>query len=129
MLTFAKAKELCGSRNTGKSHAQIFCGTCTSLCSNTHACLCCDIREGMKRFCAQGASMAIEVPLPHPGTYAVQLFFSELYFSAAGQRMFDVDIADLPALNCFDVFQSAGGYDHGIIITVMVEPTDKHSMP
>lgn len=66
--------------------------------------------------------MAMEVPLPHPGTYAVQLFFSELYFRAAGQRLFDVDIADLPALNCFDVFQAAGGSDHGTIITILVGP-------
>ena len=66
--------------------------------------------------------MALDVPLPHPGTYAVQLFFSELYFSAAGQRVFDVDIADLPALNCFDVFQAAGGYDHGVVITILVHP-------
>ena len=70
--------------------------------------------------------MAVDVPLPHPGTYAVQLFFSELYFDAAGQRVFDVDIADLPALNCFDVFQAAGGYDHGIAITIMVHPLVKY---
>ena len=70
--------------------------------------------------------MAMDVPLPHPGTYAVQLFFSELYFHAVGQRLFDVDIADLPALSCFDVFQAAGGHDHGAIITVLVGPPAKH---
>lgn len=70
----------------------------------------------------QGPSMAAAFPVPAPGQYAVQLFFSELYFQSAGQRIFDLDIAGLPALSCFDIFLAAGGPDRGIVATFLVRP-------
>ena len=66
--------------------------------------------------------MAAAIPVPAPGQYAVQLFFSELYFQSAGQRVFDLDIAGLPALSCFDIFYAAGGPDRGIVATFLVRP-------
>ena len=70
----------------------------------------------------QGPSMAAVVPVPAPGPYAVQLFFSEIYFRSDGQRVFDMDIAGLPALSCFDVYYAAGGLDHGLVATFLVRP-------
>ncbi|KAK9838490.1 hypothetical protein WJX81_002661 [Elliptochloris bilobata] len=67
----------------------------------------------------QGTVMAAAIPVPTPGQYAVQLYFSELYFQAAGQRLFDVDVAGLPALSCFDIFREAGGFDHGTVVTFL----------
>ena len=67
--------------------------------------------------------MAAAVPVPAPGPYAVQLFFSELYFQSAGQRVFDVDIANQPALSCFDVYLAAGGLDYGMVTTFLVRPS------
>ena len=66
--------------------------------------------------------MAAAVPVPAPGQYAVQLFFSELYFQSAGQRVFDMDIDGLPALSCFDIFHAAGGPDRGVVATFLVRP-------
>jgi hypothetical protein len=43
------------------------------------------------------------------GTYTVTLKLAELYFSAAGARVFSVVINNQPALTNFDIFAQAGG--------------------
>lgn len=46
-----------------------------------------------------------------PGTYTVTLKFAELYWTAAGKRVFNVAIGGTPALSNFDVWAAAGGKD------------------
>jgi len=55
--------------------------------------------------------------IPHlaPGTnYNVQLDFVETYWTAAGQRLFNVFINGAPVLNNFDIFTTAGGQNKAI---------------
>ena len=56
------------------------------------------------------------------GTYNVTLKFAEIYFTAAGQRSFHVDINGVRKLTDLDVFQAAGGankaFDQTFPITV-----------
>ena len=51
-----------------------------------------------------------------PGaTYAVRLHFAEIYWSAAGQRVFNVAINGSPVLSNFDIFATAGGKDIAVV--------------
>jgi hypothetical protein len=52
------------------------------------------------------------VPLPD-GDYTVNLYFDELFFSAAGARIFDVEIEDTLVLDDFDTFATYGN-DTGV---------------
>ena len=42
------------------------------------------------------------------GTYTVTLKFAEIYFTAAGQRVFNVNINGQSVLSNFDIFAQAG---------------------
>jgi hypothetical protein len=42
------------------------------------------------------------------GTYAVTLHFAEMYFTAPGQRIFDVTIEGQTVLHNFDIYATAG---------------------
>lgn len=44
------------------------------------------------------------------GSYTVRLKFAELYFTAAQQRVFGVDLQGQAVLRNFDIFQAAGGF-------------------
>ena len=48
------------------------------------------------------------VPLPN-GTYTVTLYFAEMYFTAPGQRVFDVTLEGQTVLQDFDIFAVASG--------------------
>jgi fibronectin type 3 domain-containing protein len=53
-----------------------------------------------------------------PGTsYTVRLHFAELYFTSAGQRIFNVTINGSPVLTNFDVFAQAGAQNKAIALT------------
>ncbi len=67
----------------------------------------------------QGSSLAGSLLLPAAGQYIVELFFMELYWSAAGERVFDLDINGLPALRCFDIWQQAGGGKRSLVVTFL----------
>ncbi|WP_210527179.1 malectin domain-containing carbohydrate-binding protein [Rubellimicrobium arenae] len=56
------------------------------------------------------------------GSYTVTLKFAEIYFDAAGQRVFDVMAEGRRVLNDFDIWKSAGGHNiaHDVDITVSV---------
>ncbi|HWY79677.1 MAG TPA: malectin domain-containing carbohydrate-binding protein [Candidatus Sulfotelmatobacter sp.] len=49
------------------------------------------------------------------GTYTVRLHFNELYWNAAGQRIFNVAINGTQVLNNFDIYQTAGGQNKAIV--------------
>jgi len=51
-----------------------------------------------------------------PGaTYTVRLHFAEIYWDAAGQRLFNVQINGKQVLTKFDIFARAGGKDKAIV--------------
>ena len=58
------------------------------------------------------------------GNYDVTLKFAEIYFSAAGKRVFDVTIEDQLVLDDFDIFAEAGGKNIALDRTFTVEVTD-----
>lgn len=43
------------------------------------------------------------------GTYTVTLDFAEVYWTAAGKRVFNVTIEGQPVLQNFDIYAAAGG--------------------
>ena len=51
------------------------------------------------------------------GSYNVRLDFAEIYWNAAGQRVFDVSINGSQVLSNFDIFVAAGGADKAIART------------
>jgi len=51
-----------------------------------------------------------------PGiSYTVRLHFAEVYWSAAGQRLFNVAINDQQVLTNFDIFVQAGGKNRALV--------------
>src|SRR5262249_54804178 len=48
------------------------------------------------------------------GTYTVTLKFAEIYFTAAGQRIFNIVLNGQTAQANFDVFAQAGGMDRAV---------------
>ena len=58
------------------------------------------------------------VPNLTPGaSYSVRLDFAEIYWNAAGQRLFNVSIDGKQVLTNFDIFATAGGKDKAIAET------------
>jgi glucose/arabinose dehydrogenase len=53
------------------------------------------------------ATLRYAVPLPN-GSYTVTLYFAEMYFTGAGQRVFDVTLEGQTVLQDFDIFAIAG---------------------
>jgi endoglucanase len=47
--------------------------------------------------------------------YTARLHFAEIYFTAAGQRQFNVSVNGTPVLNNFDIVAAAGGANKGIV--------------
>src|SRR5262249_43701307 len=58
--------------------------------------------------CRYGFNFDYVIPVPN-GTYQVNLKFSEVSMTAAGQRVFNVAINGAAVLQNFDVFAQAGG--------------------
>jgi hypothetical protein len=48
-------------------------------------------------------------------SYTVRLHFAEIYWKAAGKRVFNVAIDNVPVLHKFDIFAAAGGADQAIV--------------
>jgi len=56
------------------------------------------------------------VPGLTPGArYTVRLHFAEIFFNAAGQRIFNVAINGAAALSNFDIFAAAGGKNKAVV--------------
>ena len=56
------------------------------------------------------------IPNLTPGaSYAVRLHFAEIYWNAAGQRVFNVALNGSPVLSNFDIFAAAGGKDIAVV--------------
>ena len=61
------------------------------------------------------------LPSLTPGaSYTLRLHFAEIYWSAAGQRVFNVSVNGSPALTNFDIFAAAGGKNKAVVETVPV---------
>jgi len=69
-----------------------------------------------------GASFSYAIHAP-AGTYAVTLKFAELYWTAAGKRVFNVTINGTKVLSNFDIFAAAGGTLKAIDETFKVTST------
>jgi N-acetylneuraminic acid mutarotase/glucose/arabinose dehydrogenase len=54
-------------------------------------------------------TLTYNVPVPN-GNYEVTLYFAEIYFNAAGQRVFDVSIEGQTVLQNFDIWALAGQF-------------------
>jgi hypothetical protein len=48
------------------------------------------------------------------GNYSVRLHFAEIYWSGAGQRLFDVSINGVQVLDDYDIYVAAGGQYRGV---------------
>lgn len=55
------------------------------------------------------------------GTYDVRLDFAELYYNAAGRRVFNVAINGTPELTNFDIYAQAGGQYIALMRTFSVQ--------
>lgn len=58
------------------------------------------------------------------GQYQVTLKFAEIYYSAAGQRIFDVRLEGALALGAFDPYQAAGSKNRAVDRTFTVDVAD-----
>ncbi|RDC66045.1 malectin domain-containing carbohydrate-binding protein [Adhaeribacter pallidiroseus] len=63
------------------------------------------------------------IPVPN-GTVNVVLHFAEVYFTASGKRMFNVDIEGVRKLTNYDIFVKAGGARKAVRETFQVTVTD-----
>jgi beta-glucanase (GH16 family) len=64
---------------------------------------------------------AYRIPVPAPGTYAVDLYLAETTFSRPRQRVFDVSAEGRVRASNVDIFQAAGrNRAHHVIFTVAV---------
>jgi hypothetical protein len=68
-----------------------------------------------------GAAFQYTIPNLTPGApYTVRLHFAELFFSSAGQRVFNVSLNGAQVLSSFDIYKSANGKDIAIVKTFNV---------
>jgi hypothetical protein len=73
------------------------------------------------------------VPNLVPGIdYIVRLHFAEIYWKAAGKRLFNVSINNAQVLRNFDIYAAAGGSDRAIVkeftaIPMQTRPLDKRT--
>ena len=60
-----------------------------------------------------GNSFSYQVPVTN-GTYLVNLNFAELYWNAAGKRVFNVNVEGQPFLQNFDIWSQTGGQNRAL---------------
>lgn len=64
------------------------------------------------------------VPNLTPGiSYTVRLHFAEVYWKAAGKRVFNVAINNTPVLRHFDIYAAAGSADRAIVKEFTITPS------
>ena len=71
-------------------------------------------------------SFGYDIAAPTPGTYRVDLNLAEMYWTAAGKRVFDVALEGLvPAsFNDIDIFALTGARYEALVLSATVEVTD-----
>jgi hypothetical protein len=52
-------------------------------------------------------NFSYNIPVPN-GPYTVSLLFAEIYWTSAGQRVFDVNVQGKPAIHALDIFAAVG---------------------
>ena len=68
-------------------------------------------------------NMQLDFPVPN-GTYQIELHFAETYFSAAGSRVFHVDVEGERDLTNYDIIDEAGGPRTAVVEYLTVAVTD-----
>jgi hypothetical protein len=61
-----------------------------------------------------GTSFSYTLPASN-GSYTLNLHFAEVYYTSAGQRLFNVSINGAPSLTNFDILATAGGANKALI--------------
>ncbi|MDC6352789.1 PKD domain-containing protein [Zeaxanthinibacter sp. PT1] len=70
-------------------------------------------------------TLTYEIPVAEAGEYAIVLHFAELFHTAQGQRVFNVDIESGQAtLTDYDIYAEAGGMNSAVSETFLVNITD-----
>ena len=62
-------------------------------------------------------TLTYSFPAVPDGTYTIRLHFAELYYGAAGRRIFNVAIEGQTRLTNFDIYQAAGGKYRAVVRT------------
>ena len=62
-------------------------------------------------------TLTYNFPAVLDGTYTIRLHFAELYYGAAGRRIFNVAIEGSTRLTNFDIYQAAGGKNRAVVRT------------
>jgi FtsP/CotA-like multicopper oxidase with cupredoxin domain len=70
-----------------------------------------------------GNTLSYSIPSIPDGTYTVNLHFAEIYATAAGARVFHVNIEGVRVLTNFDIFAAAGGRDRAVVRSFPVTVT------
>jgi len=70
-----------------------------------------------------GNPFSYQIPVTN-GTYLVNLNFAELYWTAAGKRVFNVNLEGQPFLQNFDIWSQAGGQNKALTKSNQVTVTD-----
>ena len=53
-------------------------------------------------------NLQFDIPVPSPGDYTVDLYFAEVFFSTAGERVFDINLEGSTVLADYDIFADVG---------------------
>jgi Malectin domain len=101
--------------NSGKVYQQ-----CPSSIKNTHD----DALYCSERWFGGPVAGTYEIPVDSNDTYQVVLHFAELYYSKAGQRLFDINIEGRTVRTSFDIFAAAGGPFTATRVFAMTDVTD-----
>jgi hypothetical protein len=78
--------------------------------------------EGLYLRVRFGKSFRYDLPA-QPGAYKLRLHFAECWFTAAGQRRFNVSVNGAPVLANFDVVQAAGGGNRATVQEIPISLT------
>lgn len=73
-----------------------------------------------------GESFSFNVAVPENGDYVVEIYSAEMFFTSAGQRVFDVALEGSPAagLQNIEPFVAAGGANTAFVVSDTVTVTD-----
>ncbi|QMU27671.1 choice-of-anchor tandem repeat GloVer-containing protein [Adhaeribacter radiodurans] len=82
-----------------------------------------DLYQDNRRASAAGGSFQYVIPVTN-GTYTVKLHFAEIYYSAAGQRKFNVTAEGAIWLTNYDIYAAAGGARKAVVATRNVTVSD-----
>jgi hypothetical protein len=70
-----------------------------------------------------GTNFGYTIPAEN-GSYTLRLHFAECYYSAAGQRRFNVTVNGVAVLTNYDIFAAAGGRNRAVTVSIPVAVTN-----